>query len=58
MPVKSLRSSVIVWPDRKTVDRAARDWAKRQPALHPGLRRLGSYGSSARDDWGVGSDLD
>ena len=58
MPVRSLHSSVIVWPNRAAVDRAARAWAARQPAAHPGLVRLGYHGSYARHDWGVGSDLD
>ena len=58
MPVRSLRSSVIVWPDQATVDRAAREWAVRQTLAHPELVRLGYHGSYARGDWGVGSDLD
>jgi hypothetical protein len=53
-----LNSSVLVWPDRETVDRAARAWAKLQAQKHPELLRLGYFGSYARGDWGVGSDLD
>jgi hypothetical protein len=53
-----LRSSVLAWPDRAAVDAAVRGWAATQPALHPGLLRLGYFGSYARGDWGVGSDLD
>lgn len=44
MPVRSLRSPVIRWPDAETVVAA--------------LRRVGYFGSCARGDWGVGSDLD
>jgi predicted nucleotidyltransferase len=58
MPVRSLRSPVIVWPDRAAVDRAARAWAAEESGRHPELRRLGYFGSYARGDWGVGSDLD
>ena len=58
MPVRSLRSSVLRWPDRDAVDAAARRWAEQQPRLHPELLRLGYFGSYARGDWGVGSDLD
>jgi len=58
MPVRSSNSSVLRWPDRETVDAAARRWAQRQRPLHPGLLRLGYFGSYARGDWGVGSDLD
>ncbi|MBI4875367.1 MAG: nucleotidyltransferase domain-containing protein [Acidobacteria bacterium] len=58
MPVRSLNSSVLAWPDGQTVDRAVRCWAGEQIRLHPELLRLGYFGSYARGDWGVGSDLD
>jgi uncharacterized protein len=58
MPVKSLNSSVFKWPDRLAVDRAARSWAAREARRHPELLRLGYFGSYARGDAGVGSDLD
>lgn len=58
MPVRSLHSSVLKWPDRETVDRGVRAWAVPEAARHPGLLRLGYFGSYARGDWGVGSDLD
>jgi len=58
MPVKSLNSSVLKWPDRLTVDRTARSWAAREALRHPELLRLGYFGSYARGDAGVGSDLD
>jgi hypothetical protein len=49
---------VLKWPDRTTVDAAVRRWAEEQKALHPEALRLGYFGSYARGDWGVGSDLD
>ena len=58
MPVKSLNSSVLKWPDRLTVDRAARSWAAIEARRHPELLKLGYFGSYARGDAGVGSDLD
>ena len=58
MPVRSLTSSVLKWPDRETVDEAARTWANAEATRHSGLLRLGYFGSYARGDWGVGSDLD
>lgn len=58
MPVRSLNSSVLKWPDRLTVDRAARSWAASEALRHPELLRLGYFGSYARGDAGVGSDLD
>ena len=58
MPVRSLNSSVLKWPDRSTVDRAARTWAEKEGRKHPQLLNLGYFGSYARGDAGVGSDLD
>lgn len=58
MPVRSLNSSVVVWPDRPTVESALRRWADEVARGRPELRRVGYFGSYARGDWGVGSDLD
>lgn len=58
MPVRSLNSSVVVWPDRARVDREVRLWAQQIAKDQPTLQRLGYFGSYARGDWGVGSDLD
>lgn len=58
MPVRSLNSSVLKWPDRQEVEAAVEAWASEEAARHPGLVRLGVFGSYARGDAGVGSDLD
>ena len=58
MPVRSLRSSVLKWPGRDQVDEAARTWAAEATKRHPELLRAAYFGSYAREDWGVGSDLD
>ena len=58
MPARSLSSSVLRWPDAGTVRGAALQWARREAASRPGLVRLGYFGSYARGDWGVGSDVD
>lgn len=58
MPVRSLNSSVLKWPDRAQADEAVRRWIKTESPRHPDLCRLGYFGSYARGDWGVGSDLD
>ncbi|MGH2658543.1 MAG: nucleotidyltransferase domain-containing protein [Actinomycetota bacterium] len=58
MPVRSLRSSVLRWPDRDEVDRAVRAWAVDVAARDAVVRRVGYFGSYARGDWGVGSDVD
>ena len=58
MPVRSLTSPVLKWPDAGIVDQAARAWAvelTRQRGDVLGVAYIGSY---ARGDWGVGSDLD
>ena len=58
MPVRSLNSSVLTWPDAKQVERAVRHWAQEIVRQRPDVIRIGYFGSYARGDWGVGSDLD
>jgi predicted nucleotidyltransferase len=58
MPVRLLNSSVLKWPEREQVLRSLAEWAVQAQQRHPNLLRLGYYGSYARGDDGVGSDLD
>lgn len=58
MPVRSLTSSVLKWPDAATVDKAVRRWAVQAASAQPEVLRVGYFGSYARGDWGPGSDLD
>ena len=58
MPVRSLGSSVLVWPGRAAVEAAARAWTREQARGRPDLLALGAFGSYARGDASVGSDLD
>jgi len=58
MPVRSLRSVVLKWPDRTAVIQAARSWAEQLGASAGEIRRIGAFGSYATGKWGVGSDLD
>ena len=58
MPVRSLHTSVLRWPDRDAVDAAVRAWAAREALNRPDLLRVGYFGSYATGDWGVGSDVD
>ncbi len=58
MPVRSLSSSVLAWPDARAVDHAVRRWVRETLPLTPEVVRVGYFGSSARGDCGVGSDLD
>jgi len=58
MPVRSLSSAVFKWPDRESVLRAARAWARSLRQHDSTVRSIHCVGSCARGDWGVGSDLD
>ena len=58
MPVRSLSSPVLRWPDAQAVDQAVRRWARKIAAKRPEILRIGYFGSYARGNWGVGSDLD
>jgi len=58
MPVRSLSSSVLKWPDAQMVDQAVRRWAEKNAQQQQDVVRIGYFGSYARGDWGVGSDLD
>jgi uncharacterized protein len=58
MPVRSLNSPLLRWPDRQTVLDSARAWAAHAGATVPEVLKIGVFGSYSRGDWGVGSDLD
>ena len=58
MPVRSLTSSVLRWPNHREVDDAVREWARRLIRSNPDVSRVGYTGSYARGTWGVGSDVD
>lgn len=58
MPVRSLHSSVLKWPDRETVNGAVKKWGSKIRQARPDVLSVGYFGSYARGNWGVGSDLD
>jgi len=58
MPVRSLSSSVLKWPDAQTVDQAVRRWVDQIVSRRKDVLRIGYFGSYARGNWGPGSDLD
>ena len=58
MPVKSLNSSVIRWPNKAEVSLAVAGWAQKLVFSRPDILQIAVIGSYARRDWGVGSDLD
>ncbi len=58
MPVRSLNSRIVKWPDRQEVEVAIRSNAAAIVRAEPRLRALGYFGTYARNEWGVGSDVD
>ncbi len=58
MPVRSLNSSILKWPNEQEVVSALRRWATEIGRAEENVRMIGYFGSYARGDWGVGSDLD
>ncbi len=58
MPVRSLGTAVLTWPDAGAVTAAARRWAVELRRADAAVEAVGCFGSYARGDWGVGSDLD
>jgi UTP:GlnB (protein PII) uridylyltransferase len=58
MPVRSLKQSLLRWPEPEQVLRRVVDWAACHAEDHPGLQRVGVFGSYGRGEAGVGSDLD
>ena len=58
MPVRPLTTSVLRWPNREAVHAALVRWAQDAVKRDRSIRKVGYFGSYARGDWGVGSDLD
>jgi len=58
MPVRLLTDRVMKWPDAEIVRAAATRWAESVGSMRDEVRAIGIFGSYARGDWGVGSDLD
>jgi len=58
MPVRSLHSSVMKWPDAEQIDRAISSWAQTIVEERNEILRIGYFGSYVRNDRGVGSDCD
>jgi predicted nucleotidyltransferase len=48
---------VLRWPPREAVAEAARRWAE-EVSARDGVVGVGCFGSLARGNWGVGSDVD
>ena len=58
MPVRSLTQSLLRWPEPEQILHQVCLWAAQAAVEHPGLERVGLFGSYGRGDAGVGSDLD
>lgn len=58
MPVRSLNAPVLKWPERDAVLAASQAWAHALRASDARVVQVGYFGSYARGDAGVGSDLD
>lgn len=58
MPVRSLNSSVLKWPGKEAVVSSLLEWTKEIVKNRKDIVKIGYFGSYARGDWGVGSDLD
>ena len=48
MPVRSLAPSLLRWPEAEQVLTQVREWAERVAAEHPGLARVGVFGSDGQ----------
>ncbi len=53
MPVKSLSSSVLKWPDSDIVIESFLKWAKKAVQNRKDVVKIGYFGSYARGNWGV-----
>ena len=58
MPKRLLNSPVLKWPDAQTVIEELHRWAKQVLRQRQDVNRIGFFGSYARGNDGVGSDLD
>lgn len=58
LPLRSLSSSILKWPDAAAARDAVGIWAADIARRCPEVRSVGFFGSYARGDWGVGSDVD
>lgn len=58
MPVRSLTSPVLKWPEPQKVLQALKHWVETLVKTQSDIVQIGYFGSYARGDWGVGSDLD
>ena len=58
MPVRSLNSAILKWPDKQTVLNEAGLWAESAGLGDRNILKICCFGSICTGKWGVGSDLD
>lgn len=58
MPVRSLNSSVLKWPNKEEIENKLKDWVKEVVEKRKDIVKIGYFGSYAKGNYGVGSDLD
>jgi len=49
---------VLKWPEPQKVIQALKHWVEKRIKSQDDIVQIGYFGSFARGDWGVGSDLD
>ena len=58
MPVRSLNSSILKWPNREKVEEELKKWIEEITQKRKDIIRIGYFGSYARGDMTEDSDLD
>ena len=58
MPVRSLNSSILKWPEKDLIIKQAASWASKTGERDDNIISIKCFGSVLNDSWGVGSDLD
>jgi len=58
MPVRSLNSAILKWPDKQKVLNEARLWAGSTGHGDENIVKIFCFGSICTSKWGVGSDID
>ena len=58
MPVRSLNSAVLKWPEQAAVLNKTKQWAILEGERNKNIKNIYCFGSVVSRNWGVGSDLD
>lgn len=58
MPVRSLHSSILKWPDKELIIKQAAAWATKTGQADANIISIKCFGSIMDERWGVGSDVD